>query len=324
MIFPERNSMEIQPLTSQTIPGAADLFARSYRQQRQATPSLPDALEAPAAVAEMLANTFNATSSLVAVEQGQVTGYLSWFLVDDFRGSGRKAAYVPEWGHACHETQKMHTYRALYRQAAQIWAAAGCQVHAITLLAYDHTAETTWFWNGFGLTVVDSVRPMLPLDFPYSTPVNIRMALEPDVPALVRLDHEHHQHYLRSPIFIPPRTVLNAQENMEFISRPKNSVWLAETGGELVGFMRFEGYDFDSVAVVEAEDGILITGAYVRPEQRGQKISVALLDAALRRYQSLGFRYCTVNFESFNPEAATFWMKYFDPVCLSVVRVPES
>jgi hypothetical protein len=33
---------------------------------------------------------------------------------------------------------------------------------------------------------------------------------------------------------------------------------------------------------------------------------------------------CAVNFESFNPEAATFWMRYFEPVGLSVMRVPEN
>jgi hypothetical protein len=53
-------------------------------------------------------------------------------------------------------------------------------------------------------------------------------------------------------------------------------------------------------------------------------VAVALLDAALRDYQAHGLTFCAVNFESFNPEAAAFWMKYFEPVCLSVVRVPEA
>jgi hypothetical protein len=56
---------------------------------------------------------------------------------------------------------------------------------------------------------------------------------------------------------------------------------------------------------------------------RGRK-ALALWDAALRDYADRGLTCCTVNFESFNPEAAPFWMKYFDPVGLSVMRVPES
>ena len=44
---------------------------------------------------------------------------------------------------------------------------------------------------------------------------------------------------------------------------------------------------------------------------------------ALRDYAAQGFGRCSVDFEAFNVEAATFWLKYFDPVCLSVTRVPE-
>jgi hypothetical protein len=53
-------------------------------------------------------------------------------------------------------------------------------------------------------------------------------------------------------------------------------------------------------------------------------VAAALLDAALRDYASQGFTCCAVNFESFNPEAVSFWMRYFEPVCLSVLRVPET
>jgi GNAT superfamily N-acetyltransferase len=67
-----------------------------------------------------------------------------------------------------------------------------------------------------------------------------------------------------------------------------------------------------------------ITGAYTRPHFRGQGVAPALLDAASRHYRDLGYERCSVDFESFKPEAAQFWMKYFIPVCLSVMRHPEA
>jgi hypothetical protein len=70
---------------------------------------------------------------------------------------------------------------------------------------------------------------------------------------------------------------------------------------------------------VEPAQAIAITGAYIRPGYRGRRAAVALRD-----YQARGFTFCAMNFESFNPEAAAFRMKYFEPVCLSVVRVPEA
>jgi len=62
----------------------------------------------------------------------------------------------------------------------------------------------------------------------------------------------------------------------------------------------------------------------VRPEYRGRGAAPALLDAALRDYAARGFERCAVDFESFNPEAASFWVNYFKPVCYSLMRVPET
>jgi ribosomal protein S18 acetylase RimI-like enzyme len=165
---------------------------------------------------------------------------------------------------------------------------------------------------------------MRPLDVQYKTALCIRKATQDDAKTLTDLDKEHWGHYSRAPIFMAPRQGKSLDENIEFLSRPKNSVWIAQDGNGLAGFIRYEGYDFDGVAIVESEDGVTITGAYVRPAYRGQKVAVALLDAALRDYQARGLKYCAVNFESFNPEAASFWMKYFEPVCFSLLRVPES
>ena len=104
----------------------------------------------------------------------------------------------------------------------------------------------------------------------------------------------------------------------------KNSIWLALDHNSLIGFIRCAGYDFDGVAMVESEQMIAITGAYMRPAYRGQKVACAVLGAALRDYADRGLTCCTVNFESFNPEAVTFGLKDFEPAGLSVVRVPEN
>jgi len=315
--------MQIHTFNKGFIPEAARLFIQSYQKQRQATPLLPALMEDPGRVETMLADLMDSCPGVAAVEDGQLVGYMGWFLAKEFRGTDRKGAYVPEWGHACTEKNKTNIYRAMYRLAADEWSQAGCQVHALTLLAHDQAAEQVWFWNGFGLTVVDGIRAMSPLGVPCETDLHIRKATAQDANALVELDAEHWTHYTQSPVFMPPHGGRDAAGNVEFLSRPKNSVWLAWDRDVLVGFIRYEGYDFDGCAIVESEEGVTITGAYVRPAYRGRKAAVALLDAALRDYQAQGLKYCAMNFESFNPEAATFWMKYFEPVCYSVLRVPE-
>lgn len=316
--------MKILSLSNDHIEQAADLFVRQFKRQRLATPLLPNALEQPENVATHLEHPCRASNGLVAIDEGRVVGYLCWFLVNNLRDTGRKGAYVPEWGNACIDENKAKIYAALYRAAGEQWAAAACQMHAITFLAHDQAAERIWFWNGFGLTVVDAIRPAQPLEIPCEQRLRIRKANAADGEAITRLDTEHREHYTRSPVFMPRRSADSAVENIEFLSRSRNSVWLAEDQGELVGLMRFDGYGFDGVAIIESENGIHITGAYVKPAYRGRKVAVALLDQAMLDYQRMGLKYCTVDFESFNPEATAFWMKHFEPVCLSVIRVPEA
>ena len=317
-------NIEILPFSESYDEQVTALFVKKYQQQRIVIPLLPELMEDREVIKTMLADSFDPMTGRVAVENGRVLGYLCWFIVDHFRATSRRGAYVPEWGHACIETNKTRLYQMLYRAAGNLWAEAGCQVHAITLLAQDRSAEKAWYWNGFGLTVVDAIRPMQSLEIPPLTQITIRKASTADAKALAQLDNEHREHYTQSPIFMAPRTGKDINENIEFLSQPKNSVWLAESDNQLVGFIRFDGYNFDTATILESEEGVTITGAYVRPTYRGQKVAVALLDSALRDYQSIGLKYCATNFESFNPEAVSFWMRYFEPVCFSVIRVPEA
>ena len=48
-----------------------------------------------------------------------------------------------------------------------------------------------------------------------------------------------------------------------------------------------------------------------------------MLQVALEHYTALKLDALYTNFEAFNPEAAGFWPRYFRPVCLSLMRVPE-
>lgn len=317
--------MKIYPFDPKYLPQAAELFVQNLAVQRGAAPSLSDRLEHPHRAATKLAQLFQRSPGVMAVEDdGRLAGYMGWFIVDHFRGTHRRAAYVPEWGHAALAGRRPDIYRALYRTAAEQWRAAGCDVHAITLLAHDQAAQQVWFWNGFGLLVVDAVRPMQPLATLVHTDLAVRAATLDDAAHLAALDAEHCQHYARSPIFMAPRAGDSADQFVPFLSCPKNSVWLALDGEQPVGFLRFEGYDFDCAAIVQSDQTIRINGAFVRPAYRGRRAAAALLDAALRHYAGRGFTCCAVDFESFNPEAAVFWMRYFEPVAFSLTRVPET
>jgi ribosomal protein S18 acetylase RimI-like enzyme len=308
--------LEIRTYQQNDLPEMAALFVENFKQLRSSVPILPNLMEDPQRVVGMLAEL----PGIAAHKGDQVVGYLGWWLVDGFRGTARKGAYCPEWGHSAVDAT---IYRALYRAAAEQWAAAGCEVHAISLLANDEAAREVWFWNGFGLTGVDAIRPITPIEAAAPIGLTIRTATLADVEGWIALEIEHSRHYRLPPISMAAHETQDADDFAAFLSQPTNRIWLALDGDTPIGFMGFEINSSGAAAIVDAPDKIAITGAYVRPQYRGRRVAGAILDAALRDYAAKGFGRCSVDFEAFNPEAAAFWLKYFEPVCLSVTRIPE-
>lgn len=315
--------IQVIPLEKQHLPEAALLFSDLYRQLRQQVDLLPERFSDSAASLGVLRILLESSAGLAAVENGKLVGYLAWYMIDRFRNGDRRAAYCPEWAHAAQDTGKQSIYRALYAAAASLWTAVGCQMHALTLLAHDTTALQTWFWNGFGLLVVDAIRPATPLLPSPTSSLLIRPADVQDARLLSELDAEHWAYYHQPPILMPGQASSKAQEFEAFLARPKNSIWLAWDGDTPAGFLRCDGYECDGVAILESEQTFFISGAYLRPTYRGRGAGAAMLDAALRANARLGFTTCAVNFESFNPEAARFWPKHFQPVGYSLLRMPE-
>src|SRR5512134_1251618 len=115
--------LEIIPLSAKHIPEAAVLFIQNFQQQRQITPCLPDWVQEGPRIEQMLKAMTERSCALAATAHGRLVGYICWYLVDHFRGTDRKGAYVPEWGHAA-VGEKTAIYQALYRAAGERWAAA--------------------------------------------------------------------------------------------------------------------------------------------------------------------------------------------------------
>jgi ribosomal protein S18 acetylase RimI-like enzyme len=316
--------IEVTPIQPYDIAAAASLFAQHFARLRETRPDLAPKLADPAQVEPYLAQLFGQCPGLAARQGDYLAGYMGWYIVPDLRGAGRLGAYVPEWGHCAALDFLPEVYRALYGAASDLWAAEGCQVHALTLLADNRREQEFWFWNGFGLAVVDAIRPMQPLEGTVASALTIRKATPADTAVLHALDVEHCRHYTQPPVFMAPRTVTSAEEFSEFIKRPENAVWMAWDGPTPAGFMRFDGYETDGATILEGESGAFISGAYVQPGYRGRRAAQAMLDAALRDYARRGFKRCVLDFEAFNPEARSFWLKYFHPAALSVMRMPEA
>lgn len=316
--------MEIVPFSPHYAPQAAALFTERLAALRSQVAALPGEMTRLEHVSAELERFFTRHPGLAALHGGQLLGYLGWIVVPNFRGAGYTAAYVAEWWHAAQDDGKLPIYQALYRAASAEWAAAGCRAHAITLLANDPLAERAWFRQGFGMLVIDAIRLLTPLEALPAAGLTIRKAGAADAAALAALDAVHFAHYSQPPVFMAARAGLDAAGNQEFLAKPGNAVWLGCDGERLAGFLRFDANEYEGASITNGAGVVGITGAFVLPEYRGYRLAPALLAAALADYAAQGYRACAVDFESFNPEAANFWVKFFQPVCHSLLRMPES
>lgn len=319
---------------------AVELFLADVGRLRAWAPHMPCALGDGEAVAARVGELLDARRSLAVIRDGRLIGYLGWHVLDDFRGTGQRAALCPAWGHAVHGDDPELLYQALYRAASRRWAEAGCQIHALTVLAHDDAAVRAFFHNGFGLAVVDAIRA---IDVPGRSdraagdhkgsaagerglPAGavVRKATADDLEALVGLEAEFRQHFTEAPVLMAPSPPPGPERIRAALTDQIAGYWLALDDDRPVGFVRCEPTPYGASPIVAAETTIGISGAFVQAEHRGRGLASALVDAALASYARSGFTHCSVDFESFNPEARAFWLRTFTPICLSVIRRPEA
>ena len=315
--------MEIVPLTAALAGEAADLFAERYRATRATTPALPARQEDPSVVRPSIEWLAGLARGFAAISDGRLVGYLAGLEIPEFKGRERGLLALG-FGHAAagDDRARVAIYRRLYAVAAGEWLRAGCHTHAITLPADDAAAREVFFRLGFGMLVIDAVRP-LPGDSPLVGPrpvgVEVRRATVADAPLLLPLAHGLSDHLSGSPIFLPHEEGTLA-EQAEWLEKEGHALWLAFVDGEPVGYIRCQPAPDDVSFHVQDPGTVSVTGAFVRPEHRSRGVAACLLAELLDWATARGYPRCAVDCESANLEGSGFWLRHFAPVCYSLIR----
>jgi GNAT superfamily N-acetyltransferase len=301
------------------VSAAAALFAGQYRGRRAQRPDLPRRCEDPAVVGELLARWQGYAPGVALMQGGMLAGYLLGIALPEFKGT-QSGVYCPIWAHAADGADRGETYSAMYAAASGRWLEAGHVAHAVTLYSDDREALDTWFWDGFGLVVVDALRPLAPLTSSTRADVDIRRALPTDVPRLLPLLANLRDHLRRAPVFAADAHATTEAELLAWLRAPAHAFWLAEAEDTIAGFIRCQAASGDVALVVKDPGTISVSGAYVAPFWRGRGIGTALLARLTAWATASGFARCSVDFESQNRVARRFWLRHFAPVCYSVLR----
>lgn len=307
--------MEIINFTHAHIPQATALAMQNYMEEREFVPILP--------VVETLPDlTVFADNGLgaAAFEGDTMVGFLCCYNPWDnaFGTTFVKGTFSPAHAHGAVTLNRDRIYKLLYQYVAEKLVKRSVVSHAITLYTHDVTAINSFFVNGFGLRCIDAIRPMVEIECIKTVEYTFRELDASCKNDTLSLKNLLTFHLANSPCFLRYSQMGEQQLQAQFDGRNQPRYFCAYNNNALVAWIEVmdEGENF------ACYDNSMqnICGAFCLEEHRGKGVFQNLLNYLISTLKDEGYTQLGVDFESFNPTAYGFWLKYFTAYTSSVVR----
>lgn len=309
--------LKVISLKEEHLEDAALLVSNRYIRLCEQEPHLPQRYAKVENLYPLLRKILNASGiGVVAIRGDRLVGFLTGWLMPSFRG--KRSIYSPEWANAADLEDSQRIYEEMYSHLAAVWVADNYSAHYISLFPNDLEALKAWHWMGFGMISVDAIRGLDPIG-DYDLDVHIQRAEIQDLKQVMDL-HEALWQYLKgTPVFLLSEK-RDQNYYQEWLQNPNKAVWLAYWNDEPVAILRLGPADEEVCTIIYDEKTTSIYAAFTKEKVRGEGIGTALLDHALKAARASGYERCAVPFEPMNLIGTRFWLKYFNPVCYSIVR----
>ncbi len=306
-------SLQIAPLREDHLEDAAALVSARYKALRERVPLLPSRYGEVDTILGMLRGLTGEIAGVVAMRGSRLVGFLLGFVLPMFLG--KRSVYSPEWANGAELRESRRIYEEMYGRLSARWVADGCHTHVVSMLGNDGEGIEGWQWLGFGLAAVDGLRELKPVGGA-TAEVEVRRASVEDVEEAMMFDKALNQHMAAAPTF----WMHESQDYEQWLRKSANVLWLAYLGGEAVGCMGLEPGHEDGCQIVQDEKTVSIASAFTKEGMRGRGIATALLNRSLEWAQIEGYERCAVDLEPMNVLAVRFWLRWFEPVCYSLMR----
>ena len=293
---------------------ASEIALANYNDERQYVKELPQVCDIPDL------NGFAENGlGVAAFENEEMIGFLCCCEPFDnaFRATDVRGIFSPMGANAAVSKNRPQIYAAMYQAAGEKWIKTGAVSHAICLYAHDEELQQQFFRYGFGLRCLDAIRPMELIHCEFCAGYDLVELPEAEYHFIYPLHLALYQHYRESPFFMnrEPET----QEEFAVSSMQEGArYFVAKQNGKICAFVKISvpGETF----VARGDTYRHIRGAYCLPEHRGKGLYQNLLNFTISVLKREGYTKLGVDFESFNPTARGFWLKYFTAYTNSVVR----
>ncbi|ERJ12734.1 GNAT family N-acetyltransferase [Haloplasma contractile] len=311
------NKIEFKRIHTDYVNQALELVLSAFVKEKQSVPFLPKQQEFYSFIEEAISNLFAIGNGLMAIENDELVGFIVGFEIKEFFGK-TKGIYVPLFGHGLKNSYDQ-LYTELYKRVAELWVKDDFMMHAINIFAHDKKTINEWFWMGFGMRCVDSIKEISLSDKnDYLTDIIIKKVTEKDLPILGELHKSHNEYYRSSPIFMPTVDEDPIMDLTEWCQKKDHHLWAAFHEGKPLGYMRIQP-DGESV-ISRSKTMMNITGGFVTATERSKGIGQLLLKEIENWLYHNNYPLLGVDFESINITGSQFWNKHFTKYTYSLVR----
>jgi GNAT superfamily N-acetyltransferase len=301
----------VRPFQAHDIPVAGALLAARHRTQRLSCPLLSPSYEHEAAAAAEVAAAFAlpGASGAVAVQGGQVAGFLL---------GAPKAS--PVWGSnvwidaAGHAAAEPELVRDMYGLAAAQWAGESRRAHYVLVPASDENLLRAWYRLGFGQQQAHAVRPVPDGTPGVPTTVAVRRARRSDLPALAGLEVEVPRQHSLAPVFsaspVPSYAECLAGWEEDF-DDPAYTTFVAELEGLVIGSSIGCSLELSSShpPLTRPDHAGFLAFAAVIPQVRGLGAGRALGEAVIAWTAQAGYHCIVTDWRVTNLLSSRTWPK---------------
>lgn len=308
--------MEIIKIEDKFIDELTDIAVKEYKDECCKCSQLMKA-DFRKDIEEILHSLCKSKYGKVAIDNGKVIGYLSFWGPWDGYFATRKGAYSPVVGNGFIGDNRGKLASLLFQAVGNDLAADGITSYAITRYAHDEEVGRSFVMNGFGIRCSDGIMKLSERRIITSAhpEISFRILKREEWKKVNQLDLGLTKHLLKAPVFFP----CDIDESKERFNSDEIKLFVAEAQGRIVGFMALseDGESF----LAEKYDMLNICGCYFEKEYRGDGIPAMLLEYICRYCEEQGKEYLGVDCETLNPTALRFWGKHFENYTYSYHRI---
>ncbi len=293
---------------------ATEMALANYYNERHEVKDLPKTCDIPD-----LSTFVENGLGVVAFENDKMVGFMCCAppFNNAFRATDVRGIFSPMGANAAIFNNRSKIYAAMYQAAAHKWVKAGAVSHAVCLYAHDESVQRQFFNYGFGLRCLDAIRPMNLIECESCEGYEFAELTKEENYLMYPLYLALYRHYCASPFFMNREP----EKQDDFIASSRKDdgrYFVAKQTDKICAFLKIGACGETFVA--KGNTYRHIRGAYCLPEHRGKGVYQNLLNFTIATLKSEGYTRLGVNFESFNPTARGFWLKYFVAYTNSVVR----